>query len=340
MPRGVDDVGEVRVTAPARLHLGFLDMNGGLGRRFGSLGLTLDGLATTIRACPADRLRASGPSAERVLKAAQAVCARFRWPACADLVVDEAIPDHVGLGSGTQLGLAVGMALAHLHGRSLTVRRLAAELERGARSGIGIGAFEQGGVILDGGRGQIDEPPPIIARLPFPEPWRVLLILHRDGQGLHGTAEVQAFRALPPFPAERAGHLCRLMLMAALPALAEGDADRFGQAVGELQRTVGDHFAPVQGGRFTSTEVGDALSWLESEGIPGVGQSSWGPTGFAIVGDARRAEALLAEARRRWAGGPLEFRLCRGRNDGAAVDGAPVTFATDRAAGRAALRTS
>ena len=326
MPLGVDDAGEVRVTAPARLHLGFLDMNGGLGRRFGSLGLTLDGMATTVRARPSDRLRASGPSAERALKTARALCERFRWPPCADLSVEEAIPEHVGLGSGTQLGLAVGTALARLHGRPLTVRRLAAELERGARSGIGIGAFEMGGVILDGGRGSDDAPPPIVARLPFPDSWRVLLILHRDGQGLHGTAETRAFTALPPFPAERAGHLCRLMVMAALPALIDGDADRFGQAVGELQRTVGDHFAPLQGGRFTSPAVADALSWLEGEGIPGVGQSSWGPTGFAIVGDARRAEALLAEARRRWAGSPLDVRLFRGRNDGATLDST-----TDRA---------
>ncbi|KAA0676910.1 beta-ribofuranosylaminobenzene 5'-phosphate synthase family protein [Roseomonas genomospecies 6] len=331
MPLGVDEAREVRVTAPARLHLGFLDMNGGLGRRFGSLGLTLDGMATTVRVRPSDRLCASGPSAERALKAARAVCDRFRWPTRAELTVEEAIPEHVGLGSGTQLGLAVGTALAHLHGRPLTVRRLAAELERGARSGIGIGAFENGGVILDGGRGAGDDPPPILARLPFPDSWRVLLILHRDGQGLHGTAEVQAFKALPPFPAERAGHLCRLMVMAALPALIEGDADRFGQAVGEMQRTVGDHFAPVQGGRFTSPLVADALAWLEAEGIPGVGQTSWGPTGFAIVGDSRRAEALLAEARRRWAGSSLDFRLTRGRNDGATLESTT---------GRVALRAS
>jgi len=338
MPRGVDYLGEVhsgevRVTAPARLHLGFLDMNGGLGRRFGSLGLTLEGLATTIRARPADGLRATGPSSERALKAARTLCDRFGWPACAELSVEKAIPEHVGLGSGTQMGLAVGAALSHLnashlHGRPMPVRAVAAELERGARSGIGIGAFEAGGVILDGGRGPGEAPPPIIARLPFPDSWRVLLILHRDGQGLHGSAETQAFKDLPPFPAERAGHLCRLMVMAALPALAEGDADGFGRAVGELQRAVGDHFAPVQGGRFTSPEVADVLSWLEAQGIPGVGQSSWGPTGFAIVGDAARAESLLAEAERRRPGTALEFRLCRGRNDGATVDTAAARATT------------
>ena len=39
----------VTVTASARLHLGFLDMNGGLGRRFGSLGLAIDRPVTCLR---------------------------------------------------------------------------------------------------------------------------------------------------------------------------------------------------------------------------------------------------------------------------------------------------
>src|SRR5260221_11827542 len=38
----------VEVFAPARLHLGFLDLNGGLGRRFRRLGLTLDGIGTRL----------------------------------------------------------------------------------------------------------------------------------------------------------------------------------------------------------------------------------------------------------------------------------------------------
>ncbi len=321
MPRDADSFTKVRVTAPARLHLGFLDLNGGLGRRFGSLGLTLDGIATTVSARPAACLRASGPSAERVLATARLLCERFGWPAEAELSIDDSIPAHVGLGSGTQLTVAVGVALARLHGSPVTARAIASALQRGARSGIGIGAFEQGGVLLDGGRGvNPDTPPPIIARLPFPREWRVLLILHRDGQGLHGGAESRAFASLPPFPPGTAGHLCRLMVMVALPALAESDAEAFGHAVAELQRTVGDHFAPVQGGRFTSPDVARALAWLEDEGIPGIGQSSWGPTGFALIGDAERAEALLVAARRRWSETPLEFRLCRGRNHGATLE--------------------
>ena len=37
-----------RIVAPARLHLGFLDVDGTLGRRFGSLGLAIDEPATEI----------------------------------------------------------------------------------------------------------------------------------------------------------------------------------------------------------------------------------------------------------------------------------------------------
>ena len=79
------------------------------------------------------------------------------------------------------------------------------------------------------------------------------------------------------------------MLMQALPALVERDIEGFGDAIGELQRITGDYFSPAQGGRFSSRAVAEALAWLESQGIAGVGQSSWGPTGFAIMAgeDAR-----------------------------------------------------
>ena len=57
---------KVTVTAPARLHLGFLDLNGRLGRRFGSIGLAISGLKTQISVAPAEHMRVSGPDADRV----------------------------------------------------------------------------------------------------------------------------------------------------------------------------------------------------------------------------------------------------------------------------------
>ena len=124
--------------------------------------------------------------------------------------------------------------------------------------------------------------------------------------------------------AELAGRLCRLMLMVALPALAEADLDRFAMAVAQLQQATGDHFAPLQGGRFASPLVTEVLAWLESQGLRGVGQSSWGPTGFAIVGSATEAAALLTRATARWpeASG-LAFAVTGGRNRGGEIDPPP-----------------
>ncbi len=225
----------------------------------------------------------------------------FNLPGDCRFSVHEAIPEHVGLGSGTQLAIAVGVALAGLYRLDLPARAVAALYQRGQRSGIGVGAFEQGGFLVDGGKDAGAEPPPIVSRLEFPGDWRVVLLLDPAVQGLHGEREMAAFQALPEFPESESAHLCRLMFTQAMPALAKQDLDKFGCAIGELQRVVGDYFAPAQGGRFSSPRVAEALAWMESQGITGIGQSSWGPTGFAIVGDEAQASSgagFFAGARR------------------------------------------
>jgi beta-ribofuranosylaminobenzene 5'-phosphate synthase len=315
------NVARVTVTVPARLHLGFVDLHGGLGRRFGSLGIAIDTPRVRLSAGPADRFRVTGPDAARVQQHLESLSEHYGLDRRLELRVDESIPAHIGLGSGTQLALATGAATACLFGLELSARAVAGLLDRGARSSIGIATFEQGGVVMDGGRGDSDEAPPVLSRLPFPEEWRILLICDHARQGLHGPEEAAAFRRLPPFPAEQAAHLCRLVLMVALPGLAEGNLDRFGAGVAELQRAIGDYFKPVQGGRFASAMVAEVLAWLEAEGIGGVGQSSWGPTGFGLVGSESDAAALLAAAHRRWplASG-LSFAISRGRNRGADIE--------------------
>lgn len=299
--------------------MGFLDLNGGIGRRFGSLGLTLQEPRTRIAVWPASAVSAAGPSSVRAAACAREMLLALGLSGGVHVEVGDAIPEHAGLGSGTQLSLAVGAAIARLFGRDYSLQDTAALLERGARSGIGIGAFEQGGFLVDGGRGPDTLVPPIISRLAFPPHWRLLLIFDQNRKGVHGGEERAAFRSLPPFPAEKSAHLCRLMLMQALPALAEADIATFGHAIAEIQRVVGDHFAAAQGGRFSSAAVAAVLDWLQAEGIAGVGQSSWGPTGFAVIGNEMDARCLLHAARARWNEGPLRFMVCAARNQGGEV---------------------
>jgi len=308
---------EVQVVAPARLHFGFIDLHGGLGRCFGSLGMAIDRPTLRLRARRAARTEVSGGGAERVERALAAMRETFGIRSPVQIQVDESIPAHAGLGSGTQLALACARAVCMLNGVEASIPELARCLERGARSGIGSGVFEHGGFVVDGGRGSLDLPPPVISRLAFPEDWRVLLLFDPTRTGLHGEREAAAFRDLPRFPERRAEQLARSVLMSLLPALAERRIGEFGAALTELQQAIGDHFAPAQGGRYASTKVEAALARLAVRGVAAYGQSSWGPTGFAIVDSQQAADEAhkflleLPEAQ------GLSIQLVRGCNRGA-----------------------
>jgi len=315
----------VTVTAPARLHLGFLDLNGGLGRRFGGIGMAIAGLKTRLTVAAAGHARLEGPDSKRAGRHLDTMQRALGLKAAHHLTVEEVVPAHAGLGSGTQIALAVAAALRRLHGLPLDVAGDAVRLKRGARSGVGIATFEQGGLVVDGGHGPMTLMPPIICRLPFPADWRVLVVLDRGGQGVHGADEQAAFAALPPLSADQAARLCRLVLMQALPGLAERDIAAFGAAIKELQAVLGDHYAPLQGGRrFASPAVAACLDRMDRAGAHGIGQSSWGPTGFAFAASPQEAERLAATARRDEGSAGLDILVCAALNHGAEISEAAV----------------
>lgn len=308
----------VTIRVPARLHLGFLDLNGDVGRRFGSVGLPLSEPETVVTLSRAAETSVEGSEAARAEQHLSALCRHLRIKSHHRLMVEQAIPSHAGLGSGTQIALAVAAALRTLHGLPLDVAGDAILLARGARSGIGIASFESGGVIVDAGKNSSGRLPPVVARLPFPDEWRVLLILDEAVEGLHGQDELQAFRALPQFPAAEAGEICRQVLMGLMPALLERDLPVFGAAVTTIQTLIGTHFAPAQGGVFTSRRVEALARRLADAGAVGIGQSSWGPTGFAFAPSEDEA-CRLVDSVRDAIGAGIEIRIVQGRNSGAKI---------------------
>jgi beta-RFAP synthase len=311
---------KVTVFAPARLHMGFIDLSGALNRHFGSIGIALQEIYTRISVEPSVERRVSGASAQRADKCLTMMCRALNVPDRLAVTIESAIPEHVGLGSGTQMSLAIGAALNAVYDLGLTVREIAALMDRGLRSGIGIGIFEQGGLVVDGGRGERTITPPVLARFAVPQTWRFVLVFDPRGQGLHGLQEIEAFKQLPPFPQREAEHLCYLLLMQALPAVAENDLARFGAVITQLQKSVGEHFASAQGGIFTSPEVAQAVMSLAQQGAVAMGQTSWGPTGFCAFADqfqaaeaVRQTQQLInPEAR-------LSFVIASARNYGAEI---------------------
>ena len=293
----------IRAVAPSRLHFGLLHVptDGeppGL-RHFGGLGLMVvqPGIALTVET--ADAWSAAGPSADRALAVAQRVVVQLppeqRRPL--NIAVEGCPPEHVGLGVGTQLSMAVADATCRLlSGRLPTADELAKLAGRGERSRIGVEGYARGGLLLDGGQNPArPDSSAILHRGRFPEAWRVLLLRPRRAARWHGDRERQAF-ARPRDPdanLRSTDRLCRLALLGILPALREEDLPTFCEALHEFNRTAGVAFAADQGGPYCGAEVAALIAWLRAEGSAGVGQSSWGPTVFAVMESQEAAERAL-----------------------------------------------
>jgi beta-ribofuranosylaminobenzene 5'-phosphate synthase len=294
----------LRVQAPGRLHLGFLDPAGTLGRRFGSLGLVVDGLETVIELGHAahDEFSAADTLCAAELPRARAHLDALRratgQTAPLHLHIAQVLPAHAGFGSGTQLALAVGRAFSSRFGLSLPTARIARLTGRGLRSGVGIAGFDQGGLLLDGGPRADGEPAPLISRIALPSAWRVLLVIDPRIRGLNGEQEKAALATLAPLPREASAEICHEVLMRVLPGAAGAEFAPFAAGLTRVQRLLGGHFAPAQGGQvFASAAVGRLIEWIGAHTPAGVGQSSWGPTGFAVLPSAEAAEAIVAAAR-------------------------------------------
>jgi beta-ribofuranosylaminobenzene 5'-phosphate synthase len=303
----------VRVEAPARLHLGMLDVVGDGARRFGGLGVALSAPAAVVEARRAEELTVEGPDAERALAVALRGRERLGLAGGAHIRIRAAIPPHVGLGSGTKLALAVTAALARLAGRDPDPPAIARAAGRGARSAVGLWTFALGGLVVEGGvRPGTDEPAPLLARHAMPEEWRCVLAIPEADPGLSGAAEEEAFARLRP-PAELSALIAQLVLTALLPALAERDLAEFGSALTRLQRLVGEAFAAVQGGLF-HPRAAPLVDALLDGGAAGAGQSSWGPAVYGVVGDERSARALAARL-----AGAARVEVVRFENEGARI---------------------
>lgn len=324
----------VLVRAPGRLHLGFLDPSASLGRRFGSIGLMLDGFETELELGATEpglrpSCTAGSPGAAAQLDRVESALLTLQRQTGRDqplnLHLRQVPPAHAGFGSGTQLALAVGRAFARWHGLTLPTATLAAWLGRGLRSGVGIAGFDQGGLLVDGGPSADGRPAPLLARLTLPSAWRVLLVLDPQSHGLSGRAEREAIAALPPLPRGEAADICHQLLMRVLPGAADGDFAAFAAGVTQIQRVIGRHFAPAQrGSAYASAAVGRAIEALADAagGDTGaaIGQSSWGPTAFAVLPSQARAEALLMQLRAQGGIAPsLECHVLSARDHGAEI---------------------
>jgi len=291
----------IQVSAPSRLHFGMFSFGHAEVRKFGGVGVMIDAPRLELEISPAERLETAGESQDRVREFAKRAARAADWMApeipCR-IEVKNAPPDHVGLGSGTQLGLAVAMGLnAYFGGSWRAAEEFAQAVGRGRRSAIGLHGAMGGGLLIEAGKLADDEISPLVSRIVLSADWRFVLFWPSKACGLSGEAELQAFQKLPPTNMAVTEALCREALLELAPAAIQGDFDRFSESLYRFGHTAGECFAAEQGGPYADAKIARLVADLRAAGIRGVGQSSWGPTVFAVMrneSDARSAVEQFA----------------------------------------------
>jgi beta-ribofuranosylaminobenzene 5'-phosphate synthase len=311
---------KVYVKTPARLHLGLVDMNGDLGRMFGGLGVGIDRPNVVVEAQTSDNFVVRGQEVEIANAISQKFFSNYQLKPKGTLNVLEAIPSHIGLGSGTQLSIAIAVALAKLFDIKATIPELAVALGRARRTAVGTSIFQVGGFVVDGGKNQKTQSfPPLIYRQPFPTEWRFVVAVPKTKEGLSNSQENHAFQKLTKMPAEDVGAICRLTMLKLLPALVENDIESFGDALTKIQILTGNYFAQAQGGTYASLTALECIELMKEIGAYGVGQSSWGPALYALVKEDQ-ANQVLAQVRKhldKGVGG--EAFIAKANNHGATI---------------------
>jgi len=319
----------IKVVSPSRLHLTLIDLNAELGRVDGGAGIALESPCLEISATEDDTIEVFGdPSlAGRMRKAAEALLPAGKG---IRLHINDSLPDHVGLGSGTQAALSTAAAVNKIYGLGKGVRELAVAVGRGGTSGIGVAAFENGGFILDGGHKFKDKgafspsaashvpPGPVLFRRNFPD-WPIVLVIP-NSKGAHDAEEVNIFKKYCPIPLAEVQEICHVILMQMLPALVEEDLESFGRAINHFQIT-GFKRKEVE---LQSRPVLDIMEYMRDNGASGAGISSFGPVVYGIVGSAGEGKKLQLEAQRMLdesLGGKV--LLTKAKNRGADILGGP-----------------
>ena len=314
------------VETGSRLHFGLIDPAGSSGRLYAGAGVMVENPGIRLEAELAeggDRVTADGPIAARV----EDFLNRFRKSTGCDaffnIEISSCPADHLGLGTGTQLGMAIASACSNLLGLDGGIEAIAGRTGRGRRSAIGVHGFDRGGFLIDDGKTDERGLSALRTRIELPQAWRFLLVITPGHRGLSGQKEADCFKHLEAVPSQTVDRLEDLLKNVLVPASEEDDWPAFSRALHEFGLLAGVPFQEAQGGPFSTLLAGEVAQHLRQAGIEGVGQSSWGPTLYALLPNQQEAETAVAELRSRFGLGEQEVQLTQPRNRGAAV-GAPA----------------
>jgi beta-ribofuranosylaminobenzene 5'-phosphate synthase len=330
---------KIRITTPCRIHLSLIDENGYTGRVDGGIGLMLDRPNVIFEASNSatqfkieankyyrESIEIINEKASRVFKTFNISNKNYHF------YLRRYYPSHVGLGSKTQLSLAIAMAIAKLKNLNTTISDLTKIVERGGTSGIGWKGFDCGGFILDGGHdfgiGKEKEtflpssasftanPAITILRYPIPENWRFVLAIPNLKKGAYGDEEVSIFSNYAPIPKEEVNEVSHQILMKVIPGILKNNLNCFGEGLKRIQN-IGFKKIEIN---LQHNIVKNLLNFLNDYGIKAFGMSSFGPSVIGITETDSEAKDLFEAIHKflRNIGGHIY--ICKPNNIGAKIE--------------------
>src|SRR4051794_1934791 len=254
----------VRVRAPSRLHFGMFSFGHSDRAQFGGVGVMIEPPAVEVTISSASRLVLRGSMADRARQIVELLSASWKLAELPTCIIEIQSPsNHIGLGVGTQLSLAIAAGLRkYLQLPELFAEDLAISVGRGSRSAVGTYGFAHGGLIVDAGKGPGEPIGTLARRAALPRHWRFVLVRKVRAGGLAGMSEAAAFAKLPPVPEDVARELWSVTTEEMLPAVECADCDRFGEAVYRFGYTAGQCFSAAQGGPFANDEIGRTIELI------------------------------------------------------------------------------
>lgn len=271
---------KIRVSAPARIHMGILNPSHSIGDRlYAGVGVSVEEPRTVVEVEPADGLNVGGLSADESRLFARKIIDHYKLKG-AKINVLSVPPRHAGLGSTTQLSLSIATGITKAYGLDVQPVELARVLGRGKQSAIGTYVFQQGGFIVEGGWGHNTAFPPLLFSYHFPGDWRFLIIIPAS-RSFDEKQELEVFEKLPSPQEKLVYEACYRLLLGMAPAVVEKNIQAFGEHLTKLQEVVGAMFSHAQGGVF-QPQSAPLIEKLRDMGAIGVGQSSWGPAVYAL----------------------------------------------------------